>query len=313
MKRIIGQYGGDRPGPLVVVTGALHGNEPAGVQALEEVFLWLHQVAGRQPGFEFSGQLIGLIGHRQAFERHLRFIQQDLNRLWLPATVQHLLDKNPVHLHDEALEIRELHTAICQAVQAEMPETLILLDLHTTSAGGGIFCIPTDEADSLALARGMHTPVILDLFEGISGTLLGFATEGHFRQGRYPGRTLGVAFEAGQHQDPISVSRSVSAILHCLQAAGCIGPEAVGSRHAAILQQYSVGLPQVTRLQYVHGVQAGDQFRMRPGYRNFQLIQVGEHLADDRAGPVYASCDGLILMPLYQPQGADGFFVVTEV
>ena len=310
MKRIIGQYGGHHPGPLVVATGALHGNEPAGVQALTEVFQWLHHTTAGQPGFAFKGQLIGLIGHRQAFGRRQRFIRQDLNRLWLPATVQEILDENPESLQDERLEIRELYTAIGQAVQTEKPETLVLLDLHTTSAGGGIFCIPTDEGDSLALAREMHTPVILDLFEGISGTLLGFATEGHFKQGGFPKRTLGVAFEAGQHQDPVSVSRSVSAILHCLRGAGCIQPEEMDSRYAAILQQYSLGLPEVTRLQYVHQVQPGDQFRMRPGYANFQAIRAGEHLADDRAGPLHATCDGLILMPLYQPQGADGFFVV---
>jgi succinylglutamate desuccinylase len=52
---------------------------------------------------------------------------------------------------------------------------------------------------------------------------------------------------------------------------------------------------------------------MRPGYVNFQPIQQGEHLANDTTGPVLAPEDGLILMPLYQPQGSDGFFVVQEI
>lgn len=311
MNRIIGQYGGDRPGPLVVVTGALHGNEPAGVQALTEVFQWLQQATG-QPGFEFNGTLVGLIGHRQAFKQQQRFMQQDLNRLWLPVIVQQILDEDPDRLQDEHLEIRELHSTICQVMEAVRPETLVLLDLHTTSAGGGIFCIPTDEKESLALARELHTPVILDLFEGVGGTLLGFVTQGHFKQDRFPQRTLGVAFEAGQHQDPLSVRRSVSAILHCLRGAGCLRLEVMDSQYAAILQEHSVGLPQVTRLLYVHRVQAGDHFRMRPGYANFQAIHAGEHLADDVAGSVLAACDGLILMPLYQPLGADGFFVVAQ-
>lgn len=291
---------------------ALHGNEPAGVRALQEVFEILYQTADRQPDFEFHGKLIGLIGHRQAFISGQRFIQQDLNRVWLADIVQQTLVEDRENLRGEHLEIRELYTAICAAVQSEKPAKLVLLDLHTTSATGGVFCIPTDEADSLALARALHTPVILDLLEGLTGTLLGFAAEGNFTQNGWPQRTLGVAFEAGQHEDPLSVSRSISAIIHCLREAGCIGAEALDNDSDAILEQYSAGLPPVTRLLYVHPVQPGDHFQMRPGYVNFQSIQAGEPLADDDKGPVLAPYDGLILMPLYQPQGVDGFFLVTK-
>lgn len=313
MNRIIGQHGGALPGPLVVVIGGIHGNEPAGVRALEEIFQMLEWQRTAQPDFAFQGKLVGLLGHRQAFERSLRFMQQDLNRLWLPGDVQRILTENPTNLRDEQLEIWELYTAICQAVQAEQPATLVLIDLHTTSATGGIFCIPTDETDSLTLFRDLHTPVILGLFEGLSGTLLRFAAEGHFAQAGFPLRTLGAAFEAGQHGDPRSVSRSISAIVHCLRAVGCIPATALDNRHDAILRQAGAGLPLVTRLRYVHRIQPGDHFKMRPGYVNFQPIRRGEWLADDAHGPIAALDDGLILMPLYQPQGADGFFVVEEV
>ena len=33
-KRIIGRYEGNEPGPLFLCIGAMHGNEPAGVQAI---------------------------------------------------------------------------------------------------------------------------------------------------------------------------------------------------------------------------------------------------------------------------------------
>ncbi len=313
MDRIIGQYGGTLPGPVVIVVGGIHGNEQAGVRALVEVFQILEHEAATRPDFEFRGQLVGLIGHRQAFERGQRFVRQDLNRLWLPEEVRKILAEDPKYLRDERLEVRELYTAICHVVQTKLPTTLILLDLHTTSATGGIFCIPTDETDSVALFHGLHAPVILGLFEGVSGTLLRFAAEGHFAEGGFPQQTLGAAFEAGQHDDPLSISRSISAILHCLRAAGCIPIDALASRHDAILQQSGAGLPPVTRLRYVHHVRPGDQFIMRPGYVNFQPIQRGEVLADDAAGPVLAPLDGLILMPLYQPQGADGFFVVEAL
>jgi hypothetical protein len=63
----------------------------------------------------------------------------------------------------------------------------------------------------------------------------------------------------------------------------------------------------------VHLIQPGDGFAMRPGYRNFQKVKKGEHLADDHKGPIVSSIDGLVLMPLYQSQGSNGFFLVREV
>ena len=89
--------------------------------------------------------------------------------------------------------------------------------------------------------------------------------------------------------------------------------EALAGPYDMILHQYASTLPEVTRLRYVHHIRPGDGFRMRPGYRNFQPIDEGEHLADDAEGPVKACCQGLILMPLYQAIGSDGFFVVEAV
>jgi succinylglutamate desuccinylase len=52
---------------------------------------------------------------------------------------------------------------------------------------------------------------------------------------------------------------------------------------------------------------------MRRGYRNFGTVRRGELLAYDNKGPVLAPIDGLILLPLYQGQGDDGFFVARGV
>jgi succinylglutamate desuccinylase len=52
---------------------------------------------------------------------------------------------------------------------------------------------------------------------------------------------------------------------------------------------------------------------MRPGFRNFQAVKKKEILADDRKGSIKAIDNGLILMPLYQKQGNDGFFLVRTI
>ena len=58
----------------------MHGNEPAGVQALNRLFQMLEDEPSRNPDFVFSGRLVGLVGNMQAFERQTRFLKKDLNR-----------------------------------------------------------------------------------------------------------------------------------------------------------------------------------------------------------------------------------------
>ena len=313
MERIIGTYTSPEPGALVVVFGAVHGNESAGVRALEEIFRMLEREPQVNPGFVFRGKLVGLIGNKQAFTRGQRFRVKDLNRIWTADNLHRVQHADQATLADEDLEMAEIFACIRSEIEQTRPEVLVLLDLHTTSADGGIFCIPSDDRASLRLAKELHAPVILGMLDGLSGTLLHFATGQYFAINGYPKHSISAAFEAGQHDDPLSVSRSIAAVVNCLRAAGCIRHEDVDSRHETILKTFSDPLPKVTRLQHVHHIRPGDTFRMRPGYVNFQSIQRGEHLADDAAGPVLAPQTGLILMPLYQPQGSDGFFVVREL
>ena len=49
---------------------------------------------------------------------------------------------------------------------------------------------------------------------------------------------------------------------------------------------------------------------MKPGFKNFQAVTKGELLARYDDQDVKAEADGMILMPLYQAQGNDGFFIV---
>ena len=57
----------------------------------------------------------------------------------------------------------------------------------------------------------------------------------------------------------------------------------------------------------------GDGFEMRPGYHNFQPVKKDELLATDASGEIRSPRDGLLLLPRYQGQGNDGFFLAREV
>lgn len=308
MNRKIGEFGGKLPGPLVLAFGALHGNEPAGVDALGRAIQMLEKEKQRDPSFRFNGKLVAFVGNLQGFQSNLRFLEKDLNRIWNLAEVQSWLQQDKESLCAEPLEVVEIFEAVRLEIDRFPANEIVFLDLHTTSADGGIFSIPTDETGSLALARELYVPVILRLQDSIEGPLLKFAAAGHFKTA--PARVSAVAFEAGQHEDPQSVHRSVVATISCLRAAGCIHPGVLHTEEEQMLRRFSTQFPPVVILRYVHHIGPDDAFRMRPGYLNFQSVKKGEHLADDVRGPVLSPLDGMILMPLYQVKGSDGFFIV---
>ena len=306
--RNIGTYDQGHAGPLVIVLGGMHGNEPAGVQALQTVFEMLALEPIHNRSFRFRGRLVGLRGNRRALARGQRFLDRDLNRAWRPDRVEHIRQQPKDGLVNEAAEQKELMQCIEEEIARYRPTQAVLFDLHTTTADGGIFSLTTDDLPSLELATSLHAPVVKGLVRGIEGTILHYFTEAVTGC-----PTRGVAFEAGQHDDPLSAKRAVAAIINLLRGCECVRPADVETKHDELLQRYSFGLPTVTELIRVHRIGVEDQFVMEAGFQNFQFIRKGDVLARDRRGSIRAEADGYILMPLYQPQGEDGFFLIKSV
>lgn len=306
-RHLLGEFTGHKPGPLFICMAGMHGNEVAGVEALQTVFSLLEIEPRVNPTFSFNGTFIGVLGNSGAYQQQKRFISSDLNRMWTPQMVDKIKRIPYEDLQHEERELRELLELIESKIHHHKPERLVLLDLHTTSAYGGIFGIATDLPESIRIAVELHAPVITGMLEGISGTTLHY-----FVQDNLGLPTVGVAFEAGQHTDHLSVNRCIAAIINFMRSIQAVRSEDVENRHDALLIEYSRDLPKVARLIDVHHIASDDLFRMKPGFRNFQRVQKGQLLATDIQGPIYAPADGLILMPLYQNQGSDGFFVVQE-
>ena len=57
-KRIVGSYTGQKKGPLLICLGGTHGNEPAGIQALDILFKLLELEPESNPAFQFAGRII---------------------------------------------------------------------------------------------------------------------------------------------------------------------------------------------------------------------------------------------------------------
>ncbi len=305
--RIIGEFTGAEPGPVLICLAGVHGNEKAGVQALETIFSLPEFHPENEHALPIRGRIIGILGNLQAIERHERFVHRDLNRIWGSSEVERVKQTPISLLEGEDKELRELVDLIEYEIENNKPEKSVILDLHTTSAKGGIFTVPAEDEESVQLGVRLHAPVIKGMMNGIKGSSLSY-----FRDGHLNATVLGMAFEAGQHDDPISVNRSIAAVTNCLIAIGAVNRDAVKNQNDQILKEYSRGLPRIAELVYHHVIQPNDDFTMAPGYHNFQRVTKGELLATDRHGPILAPLDAHILMPHYQKQGNDGFFLIKE-
>ena len=308
MERIIGKYTGVERGPLLICLAGMHGNEPAGIRALESLFQMLEVEPMVNPDFHFCGRIIGLRGNVQALRLQQRFLEKDLNRQFTPENVQRVRQLPVAQLTAEDLELRQLLEAVEEEIADYHPECLYFLDLHTTTADGGIFAITTDDETSIRIGVELHAPVITGMLKGLRGTTLHY-----FNTENLGVPTVAITFEAGQHDDPLSVNRAIAAIVNCLRTIDCVKAEHVENRHDQLLQDYARHLPKVAHLIKSHPIHDNDGFTMVPGYQNFQKVKKGETLAYDHNGPIIVEIDARVLMPHYQQQGNDGFFLVKEV
>lgn len=287
---------------LLVLVGGLHGNEPAGVRAIRHVLAELERL-----GLALRGRVVGLVGNRAALAAGKRYLETDLNRLWSLEAVA--LARGPGEAHGERAEQREL-LATLERHLAQGYRSVVLLDLHSTSAGGAPFTLHSDTLRNRPIAFALPVPVLLGLEERVEGTLLSwFTDQGH----------AAVCLEGGQNDVPTTVDHHVAAIWLTLVSAGLLEAAAVPEleRQRERLANAARNLPAVVELRYRYGIAPGATFEMLPGFQNFQPVRRGEPLARVDAGEgvseVASPLSGRMLMPRYQALGDDGFFLGREV
>lgn len=303
MERVIGRYRGTESGPLLVLIGAMHGNEPAGVRAIELLLKMLEVEPITNPDFVLKGNILGLVGNLKAFELQQRFVDRDMNRCWSMETIED--EQSSI---SERHEIQEVFHLIKDEIAITGTDRVIVMDLHTTSSDLGIFSIPSDSEESLRIAKHLHAPVILGIAEGLTGTSLHFFNKENLGVDCTP-----IVFESGQHEENLSINRAIAAVINCMRTVNMVKKEHVENVHDNILIEFSKPLPKIALLIYGHGISREDNFVMRPGFVNFSPIKKGDWLANDKDGRILAPYTGRLLMPLYQKLGEDGFFIIKEV
>jgi hypothetical protein len=287
----------------VLVIAGMHGNEPAGLNAAGRMLARLDAGAALT-----RGELVVLAGNRGALARGVRFVQRDLNRQWSVERLETLQSDaaNPaVALGPEDREQLELQGAI-DPVLAEARGPVYVVDLHTTSAEGIPFAMIGDRLRHRSFALEFPLPLLLGLLGQIGGTLLEYLS----------GRgcvTIGV--EGGQHEAERSVTHHEAVLWIALTAAGLVPagfPNDLSAQRDRLVRA-ARDLPHALRVHHRHAIVPADHFVMQPGFANLQRVPRGTLLARDVHGEIKAKRDGVLVMPLYQKMGDDGFFLGREI
>lgn len=293
--RIIGKYTSNRKGPLLFVTAGIHGNEPSGVKALEEVF---KQLEITKP--EIEGILVGVSGNHKALNQNRRYIDEDLNRVWTEENIDQ--KKSETHEQKEMWEIIN----ILEQFPEENFTKRYFLDCHTTSSASLPYVSVQEVNDNDAWAHNFPTFIVRGFSDIITGDI-----------DHYLSRTgiTGFVFEAGQHEDKTSVENHEGVIWLALKEACKLDLSKIETFPECVNRFAEKNAPDQKTFELVHrhGLEDSDIFEMEPGYENFQKIKKGELLATKNGKEIKSEWDARIFMPLYQSQGNDGFFVIEEV
>jgi len=296
-ERVLGTYGDDASGPLILCVGGIHGNEPSGVVALRRV---IARLEARKPAFH--GRLLAVAGNLPALRANRRFIERDLNRGWSVRRVSAVLEQ-PTSAED--LEQAALLGILVPAIR-DAPGNVVVLDLHTTSSTSPPFVTLSDTLEIRTFAAQLGLPLVLGIEEEIDTMvdyLSGFGA-------------LAIGIEAGRHDDPVSIDVHEAALWVSLHAMGCLTNERgvvdLGACRRRLAEARR-GLPDVFEVVYRRGIEADDAFRMTPGFANFSPVKAGEVVARDADGPVAVPMSGRLFLPLYQAQGDDGYFLARPV
>ncbi len=298
LRRVVGRVEGSAPGPTLVCIAALHGNEPAGVEAFRRVLKSL-----RETKPDLKGELIGIAGNLEALARRRRYIDADLNRRWHIKhlqSIEHTLDSP-----QECAEDRERNDLVSQLERIfEAVPSVFFLDLHTTSSRGVPFAAIGDTLPNRQFAKPFPVPIILGLEEQLDGTISEYLTNrGH----------VTLTLEAGQHDSPATVDNAEAAIWIALASAGLLGEDdARVARSQSVLTRNAASVPRFLEVRYRHVVSPVDRFEMEPGFDSFDIVRPGQLLGRDRDGEIRSRWNARILMPLYQELGDDGFFIIRE-
>ena len=263
-----------RPGPHVMVSAIVHGNELCGAIAVDHLFK-----AGIRPA---RGRLSLAFINTDAYHafdpdhpNDTRYVDEDFNRLWSAGVL------------DGGRDSAELRRA--RAVRPVVDTVDLLLDIHSMQHVAHPMMMAGPIAKGRKLARGVGIPRIVVTDSGHAAGTRMRDYEGFIDPGSPKNAVL---VECGQHWAAGSGAVAIEAAYRFLVHAGTIDRDAAGDHIPDApppAQQFIEVLGPVTI--------ETDNFRFAEDYRGLEVLpKAGTVIGHDDDTPVVTPCDDCVLI-----------------
>jgi len=293
-KRLLASIQKDPDLPTLVFFCCIHGNERAGLVALQSFFEHIENFSDH-----IQGNIYAIFGNQEAYLREYRFIDKDLNRIWTKSHLQESTKRDNVAEYHEMTEIYNVLYGILNTAKSDV----YCIDLHTTSGPTKPFIIMNDALSNRAFVRNLGYPVIFNVESFIEGSLLNLLNDlGH----------VSMAFEGGEHYSQDSVKEIKVFCYKALYHTGMVSAEVLLEMGISV-KYFKSKAARYFEMIFRQDLKPNDRFEMLGNYLNFQKLKKGDRIAKLNERSIIAPKSFQIFMPLYQSKGEDGFFYVQRI
>lgn len=248
---------GRNNGQTSIVMVGNHGDEPCGVNALNQILPTL-QIE--------SGKVIFVLGNPIAFEDNSRFIEYNLNRLFCESSFY----------SEEVQNSYEYKRA--QELKSILDQGTALLDIHSTKNQSDPFIVCEENANKIVQHFPSDFKRVVYGFDAIEPG----ATDGYMlSKGK-----IGITIECGQHEDPKTTDIAKNAIYSFLKSRGHMNFRSLSfARHKK---------REVVQMNFIYYSKT-DSFTLSRKFYDFEPINKGSLIGKDGNEKIFAPCDCMIV------------------
>ncbi|MEM5565687.1 succinylglutamate desuccinylase/aspartoacylase family protein [Psychroserpens sp. AS72] len=296
INRILGHIKGYQKGATIVFFAGIHGNETAGVFALEDVLKTIKPET-------VNGTIYGVSGNLKALEENQRYLDNDLNRLWTKERLEALQLKELFNTEEQ--EQNKLLKLIEQIISSNSGP-FYFIDFHTTSSKTLPFITINDALINRKFSQLFPVPIVLGIEEYLNGPLLSYINELGY---------VSLGFESGQHDEKEAIDNCISFIYLALVYAEILPKETIlqFQEYYNQLQKNANHLSEIFEIVYLYRIKEDEVFKMNNGFKSFQSIEKGTILATSNQQNIESTYNARLFMPLYQSKGKEGFFIIKRI
>ena len=262
-------------GPTSVIMAGVHGNETCGIQAIECLLPSLQDLQDQI----LKGRVIFLLGNPLAVQEKKRFIDVNLNRMFL----------SKLFSSDKIQDSYEYHRA--KFLMSVLSNADALLDIHSTRNKSEPFILSDhphifDMINQFPIQFKKVVSGIDDLHPGSSDGFMNSIGK------------IGICIECGQHEDKDAIRNAKIAIYQFLYNMGNLN---LPTNEVEKVERTSVHLKGIYKTKT-------NSFILSQVFNDFDPIKTDQIIATDGDNEVYVDEDGIILFAVNrEKEGEEGF------